>query len=597
VFAVVALVALALAVHASGAWSGLAEGYEGDRTLAAAMATAHGLIDAGEPPLWDPAGAGAPLWTRGAELLYPPWWLLGRGNDRLWLPALAAAHAALACALAFRFLRAQGRSRYAAFVTGAAYGLGAQVGALTGNLAEFAALAWAPLPIEVFLLYARSEGRWLFGALLAPALALPFYTGGTVTAGCAATLVAFWMLRQAAHERHRRGSYCRVAAATVGVLVLLTAPVWLCQADAPGSPPPPPPLPDVGAALQRVAGPLLAFLVLLGLARRQRHTPAERWLPIAVGSIGFAVLLPFVPSPFAGPAPWHETPTALWWPVHLSLVLLAASGLDDFLDGPLRKRAATAWLLVSCTMIGPLCFLLGAEGRRFHLEAAVLLALAALFTCWRWLGILRFKTVLAAAAIVWLAAATLQEQAKATRAPQPVVLMPGATRNRVPATPGPETAAPPRAFDRARIVFELRPGHGGHGGAVLPFVPGAPTRVFGMPPTFVPRADATARVQRVRSSATAAEYLADLGKGQGALLVDETYARGWRATVDGEPAPVLRSDDDARVVLLGPGKHRIATRYRPLAAVLGPPLAAAGALVALLWLLGGAVVRLAARRR
>jgi hypothetical protein len=241
---------------------------------------------------------------------------------------------------------------------------------------------------------------------------------------------------------------------------------------------------------------------------------------------------------------------------------------------------------------------LGAEGRRFHLEAAVLLALAVLFTCWRWLGILRFKTVLAAAAMVWLAAATLQEQAKATRAPQPVVLMPGAVRGRgLPATPGPEIAAPLRVPDRARIVFELRPGHGGHGGAVLPLVPGAPTLVFGMPPTFAPRADATARVQRVRSSATAAEYLADLGKGQGALVVDETYARGWRATVDGAPAPVLRSDDDARVVLLGPGKHRIATKYRPLAAVLGPPLAAAGAVIALLWLLGAAVLRLGASRR
>src|SRR5206468_10152932 len=99
----------------------------------------------------------SPMGTRGAELLYPPWWLLGRGKDAFWLPILAALHAALACGLSFRFLRAQGRSRYAAFLCGAAYGLGAHVGNLSGHLAEVAALAWAPLSMEVFLRVARSE--------------------------------------------------------------------------------------------------------------------------------------------------------------------------------------------------------------------------------------------------------------------------------------------------------------------------------------------------------------------------------------------------------------------------------------------------------
>ena len=68
VLTVLALMGLVLAIHALGAYTGLADGSEGDRRLCAAMATANQLMERGELPVWDPAGAGAPLGARGAPL-------------------------------------------------------------------------------------------------------------------------------------------------------------------------------------------------------------------------------------------------------------------------------------------------------------------------------------------------------------------------------------------------------------------------------------------------------------------------------------------------------------------------------------------------
>ena len=215
VFAAVGLALCALAIHGIGAAMGLTEGLLGDQPLAEAMATAHARVAAGEWPLWDPQGSGAPLWAHGAELLYPPWWLLGRGQDALWLPFLVAAHAALACVLAFRFLRSHGRSRYTAFVGGAAYGLCAHVGSLSGNLPELAAVAWAPLPVELFLRFARSPDQRLCGPLVAPALAIPFLAGGTVTAGSVAVVLTAWWLRRMRREPARRGAFLGAGVATL----------------------------------------------------------------------------------------------------------------------------------------------------------------------------------------------------------------------------------------------------------------------------------------------------------------------------------------------------------------------------------------------
>jgi hypothetical protein len=58
----------------------------------------------------------------------------------------------------------------------------------------------------------------------------------------------------------------------------------------------------------------------------------------------------------------------------------------------------------------------------------------------------------------------------------------------------------------------------------------------------------------------------------------EQYDKGWRATVDGQPAPIARANLIMRAVAVGPGEHRIAMQFRT-------PGLRAGAVVTLLSLI------------
>ncbi len=74
--------------------------------------------------------------------------------------------------------------------------------------------------------------------------------------------------------------------------------------------------------------------------------------------------------------------------------------------------------------------------------------------------------------------------------------------------------------------------------------------------------------QRVVIDATA--------RGEGYLVLFDSFARGWEATVDGEPAPILRADRCFRAVFLRAGRHVVTFRYRPNSFRLGLGLAAVG---------------------
>ena len=55
----------------------------------------------------------------------------------------------------------------------------------------------------------------------------------------------------------------------------------------------------------------------------------------------------------------------------------------------------------------------------------------------------------------------------------------------------------------------------------------------------------------------------------GHLVVLDAYAPGWRAEVDGRPAPLLQADGVFRAVPLPPGRHQVECRYLPASLAWG----------------------------
>jgi hypothetical protein len=73
----------------------------------------------------------------------------------------------------------------------------------------------------------------------------------------------------------------------------------------------------------------------------------------------------------------------------------------------------------------------------------------------------------------------------------------------------------------------------------------------------------------------------------GCVVLLDTYDPGWKATVDGHAAPVLRANGVFRAVKVGPGTHAIEFVYRPWPVLVGLSLSGATLLVVLgLWLSG-----------
>lgn len=65
----------------------------------------------------------------------------------------------------------------------------------------------------------------------------------------------------------------------------------------------------------------------------------------------------------------------------------------------------------------------------------------------------------------------------------------------------------------------------------------------------------------------------------GLLVLAEAYDRGWRARVDGAPAPLFRANALFRAVPVAAGRHRVELAYRPAAVAWGAGVSA-GSLVA-----------------
>jgi len=77
------------------------------------------------------------------------------------------------------------------------------------------------------------------------------------------------------------------------------------------------------------------------------------------------------------------------------------------------------------------------------------------------------------------------------------------------------------------------------------------------------------------------------------VLPNDSLGRpGWRATVDGVHAPILRANGFVRAVYLEPGEHVVEFAFRPRSLLIGAACSGAALLV---WIV--AAVAVALRRR
>ena len=324
----------------------------------------------------------------------------------------------------YRFLRAQGRSRYTAFLTGVAYALSPWMLTVAMAPREQLAAALAPLALEAVTRCDRPAQRraWLpWTGLL---VGVPFLAGASLVAAFSAGLCAALLLRTAAcGDRDDRTPPGRGIAAA-GLLAVLSGtsfafadPLspWLAtppmmfsvSASTHGS--------AVGldlAAVLRIPGPCLLLFAVLGILRRQRHASIPVWLAIA-GFGALPTMLQMVsPATEWAATAWHgadQVAAIAWWLFLLGVAVLSAAGLDDFLDLPLRRRTALPWLLAFVVAAAPMIPTFGSNAPTLEWPlTATFLLLTILLPLWRRMGILRFKNVLAVATVLALAVPALQ---------------------------------------------------------------------------------------------------------------------------------------------------------------------------------------------
>ncbi len=77
--------------------------------------------------------------------------------------------------------------------------------------------------------------------------------------------------------------------------------------------------------------------------------------------------------------------------------------------------------------------------------------------------------------------------------------------------------------------------------------------------------------------------------GGGLVVLSDVYFPGWKATVDGEDAPIERVDYLLRGVAVGAGEHEIVMEYQPWSWRIGwivSFLTAVGLVAATMWKAG-----------
>jgi hypothetical protein len=88
-----------------------------------------------------------------------------------------------------------------------------------------------------------------------------------------------------------------------------------------------------------------------------------------------------------------------------------------------------------------------------------------------------------------------------------------------------------------------------------------------------PSGAGAARLTRLRDDAVEIEAVLDA---PGHVVLVDAYDPGWQATVDGQPAPVLRANVAFRAVEVPAGRHVVEMRYRPRSVSFGLALSGLG---------------------
>jgi hypothetical protein len=87
--------------------------------------------------------------------------------------------------------------------------------------------------------------------------------------------------------------------------------------------------------------------------------------------------------------------------------------------------------------------------------------------------------------------------------------------------------------------------------------------------------DPSERVEVIRDDPTRVELVAHL-RTPGMVVLADTFYPGWRLTVDGRAAWILRTNGAMRGALVGAGEHRLVYRYDPTSLKVGAGLTIAG---------------------
>jgi hypothetical protein len=98
-------------------------------------------------------------------------------------------------------------------------------------------------------------------------------------------------------------------------------------------------------------------------------------------------------------------------------------------------------------------------------------------------------------------------------------------------------------------------------------------------PEFPAACNAEEEVKIIRHHANRITLQTDL-QCRGMVTVADTHYTGWQATVDGKPASIVETYGALRGIDVGPGKHEIELRFRPLSVYGGGALTLAGVILA-----------------